>query len=93
MCYPFNPELKVFTFEALIKYFQTVISHFPDFRKGAVQTKYSMEDAVLGAFSVFFTQSPSFLAHQSAMQKNKGLSNAQTLFSISQIPSSNWIRK
>ena len=52
-----------------------------------------MEEAVLGAFSVFFTQSPSFLSHQRTMQEKKGLSNAQTLFSMTKILSCNWIRK
>jgi hypothetical protein len=32
-----------------------------------------MDDAALGAFSVFFTQCPSFLAHQKAMEKAKEL--------------------
>jgi len=38
------------------------------------------------AFSVFFTQSPSFLAYQKTMPQNKGRSNAQTLFEMEQIP-------
>jgi hypothetical protein len=46
----------------------------------------------LGAFSVFFTQSPSFLAHQKAMQETKGENNARTLFQIRDIPTSNHIR-
>jgi len=51
-----------------------------------------MEDAALSAFSVFFTQSASFLAYQRTMEGNKGRSNAQTLFGIHQIPSDNHIR-
>jgi hypothetical protein len=35
-------------------------------------TQYSMETIGLSAFSVFFTQCPSFLAYQKAMEKNKG---------------------
>ncbi|HAI68142.1 MAG TPA: hypothetical protein DCM38_01760 [Gammaproteobacteria bacterium] len=93
MSFPFTPAIKNFTFEGLIEDFRSTISHFPDFRKGAKQSKYTMEDAVLGAFYVFFTQSPSFLSHQRAMQENKGLSNAQTLFSMTKIPTDNWIRK
>jgi hypothetical protein len=41
---------------------------------------------------VFFTQSPSFLAFQKYMQKNKGVNNAQSLFGIQKIPSDNHIR-
>jgi hypothetical protein len=42
--------------------------------------------------SVFFTQTPSFLAFQRTMEKSKGRSNVQTLFGVHQIPSDNHIR-
>jgi len=51
-----------------------------------------MADAALGAFSVFFTQSPSFLDFQRTLQGTKGCNNAMTLFGIPQIPSDNQIR-
>ncbi|HBD82618.1 MAG TPA: ISNCY family transposase [Dehalococcoidia bacterium] len=51
-----------------------------------------MEDIALSAFSVFFTQCPSFLAYQKAMEKNKGRSNAQSLFQIDRIPTPEHIR-
>jgi len=47
----------------------------------------------LGAFSTFFTQSPSFLANQKNLQKAKGQSNAQRLFHLQEIPSDNHIRQ
>ncbi|MDP2644985.1 MAG: ISNCY family transposase, partial [Desulfobacterales bacterium] len=50
------------------------------------------EDIALSGFSVFFTQSPSFLAFQISMQQNKGVNNAQSLFGIQKIPSDNHIR-
>jgi hypothetical protein len=68
-----------------------LISQFPDKRTGQ-NTFYSIEDVALGAFSVFFTQSPSFLAHQTTMTEAKGKSNAQTLFGIQAIPTDNHIR-
>jgi len=46
----------------------------------------------LGAFSVFYLQSPSFLAHQRDMQRNKGQNNAQGLFGVERIPSDGQIR-
>ncbi|VAW30868.1 hypothetical protein MNBD_CHLOROFLEXI01-5203, partial [hydrothermal vent metagenome] len=46
----------------------------PDKRKGK-NSVYTMADVVLAAFAVFFTQSPSFLAHQRALKKRKGVSN------------------
>jgi hypothetical protein len=51
-----------------------------------------MEDAALSAFSVFFTQTPSFLAYQRKMADSKGKNNAQSLFGVHQIPSDNQIR-
>jgi len=39
-----------------------------------------MEDIALGGFSVFFTQSPSFLYHQESMKKAKGMSNERDYF-------------
>ena len=80
------------TFCILLDYLDSPISHFPDFRRGA-NTQYSIRDAAaLSAFSVFFTQSPSFLAYQKPMQYNKGNNNGRTLFGINQIPCDNQIR-
>jgi hypothetical protein len=63
----------------------------PDHRRGQ-NKQYQIADAAKGAFAVFFTQSPSFLAHQQAMQQTKGRSNAESLFQIDEIPSDNQIR-
>jgi hypothetical protein len=52
-----------------------------------------MKDAALGAFSIFFTQSPSFLAYQTRMQETQGQNNADSLFGINEILSDNHIRK
>jgi hypothetical protein len=84
-------KLNEFTFDNLVQYFHQVISGFPDKRTGN-NTRYSIEDAALGAFSVFFTQSPSFLSFQKSMQINKGKSNAQSLFGMANIPCDNHIR-
>ncbi len=64
---------------------------FPDQRTGK-NLVYSIEDAALGAFAVFYTQCPSFLAHQTVMEQAKGKSNAQTLFGMRKIPTDNHIR-
>ena len=71
--------------------FRATVATFPDKRTGK-NTHYSLVDAALGAFAVFFTQSPSFLAYQRLMEGSKGKSNAQSLFGIHQIPSDNQIR-
>ena len=83
--------LSEFQLENLLGQLRAAIANFPDKRRGANKT-YSMQDAALGAFSVFFTQSPSFLAHQSAMEKARGESNAQTLFGLKKIPTDNHLR-
>jgi hypothetical protein len=64
----------------------------PDYRTGQ-NTTYSIKDAALGAFSVFFTQSPSFLAHQQTMKRSKGRSNAESIFGIEKVPCDNQIRQ
>lgn len=61
-------------------------------RRTGKNKKYTMEDIALSAFAVFYTQCPSFLAGQKAMEQNKGRSNAQTLFQIQKIPCDNHIR-
>ena len=48
--------------------------------------------ADMSAFSLFFLQSPSFLAHQRRLEEAQGRSNCQTLFGLDQIPSDNHVR-
>jgi len=64
----------------------------PDVRKGGNNLRYTMGDAALGAFSVFFMQSPSFLDFQVRMQKSRGRNHASSLFGIAHIPSMQQIR-
>jgi len=78
-------------FDQLIGCIRRRLAAFHDRRIGK-NKKYSMEDIALSAFSVFYTQCPSFLASQKAMRQNKGRSNAQTLFQIEEIPSDNHVR-
>lgn len=72
-------------FNDLIGCLRQVLAGLPDRRKGK-NLSYAMEDFGLSAFSVFFTQSPSFLAHQKAMQAARGHNNAQSFFQIEEIP-------
>lgn len=66
--------------------------NLPDYRKPNNNTRYEISDAALSAFSVFFMQSNSFLAHQRDMHKRKGKENVATLFEVQRIPSDNQIR-
>ncbi len=90
MSFPFRAQVRPDTFNRLVEYLRSVVERFPDERTG--DTLYSMADAALGAFSVFFTQSPSFLDFQRTLQVAKGCNNASSLFGITQIPSDNQIR-
>ena len=63
----------------------------PDKRRGA-NARYTMAEIGMAAFSVFFMQSPSFLAHQRHLAQGQGRSNCQTLFAMTQIPCDNHIR-
>lgn len=74
-----------------IKRLEQRIEGFPDVRSGK-NSIYEIRDVGMSAFSVFFTQSPSFLAHQRDMKLRKGRSNAESLFELSDIPSDNQIR-
>jgi len=78
--------------DELVGSLRQTLGALPDRRTGD-NTQYSMEDIGLSAFSVFFTQSPSFLSSQKTLEKAKGCSNAQSLFQIEQIPSDNHIRQ
>jgi hypothetical protein len=77
--------------ESLIAGLKALCATLPDRRRGE-NTVYEMADIGLAAFSVFFMQSPSFLALQTALQRGRGTSNCQTLFGMAKIPTDNHIR-
>jgi len=78
-------------YDQLVDTLRSTLAGLSDKRTGS-NTQYTMEDIGLSAFSVFFTQSPSFLAYQRIMEENKGQSNAQTLFQVEKIPTDNHVR-
>ena len=63
----------------------------PEHRTGQ-NTQYTIEDAGLSAFSVFYLQAPSFLAYQKLMKQKEGRDNARGLFGIENIPGDAQIR-
>jgi hypothetical protein len=75
---------------------QAILRHhvaaLPDFRKPGPNTRYEIPNVALGAFGIFFTQSPSFLEYQRQLQQRHGGNNAQTLFGVQDIPSDNQVR-
>ena len=80
------------TFDTFVTHIHNIFDELPDYRTFSPNLTYSIKDAALGAFSMFFNQSPSFLSHQRAMQQAHGHNNAQSLFGITQIMSDNQTR-
>jgi hypothetical protein len=85
-------KLGVRVLEGLIAGLRERCAGLPDRRTGG-NGRYAMADIGLAAFSVFFMQSPSFLAHQRSLVQERGRSNCQTLFGMTAIPSDNHIRQ
>lgn len=86
---PFGPN--VLSFADITEEIRCTFASFTDARRGK-NTQYTLVDAGLSAFSVFFMQSPSFLEYQRSLEQAHGRNNAQTLFGVHAIPSDNQIR-
>lgn len=72
-------------FKKIIAELSNCFEKLPDYRQG-VNTQYEIKDAAVSAFSVFFTQAPSFLASQRLLQKRRGKNNLEKLFGVERIP-------
>jgi len=83
---------KKLSFTDLLNKVHDAIERMSDPRKASNATAYSLSDAVLGAFAVFFMQCESFLEHQRQMQSRRGQDNAQTLFGLVRVPTNNQIK-
>jgi hypothetical protein len=79
-------------FDQLIERWRTVSATLPDRRTGD-NTRYAMADIALSAFSVFFTQCPSFLSFQQKMEQSRGHNNVRSLFRVERIPTDNHLRQ
>ncbi|MEA2019407.1 MAG: transposase [Campylobacterota bacterium] len=60
-------------------------------RRQRSDLKYNYSDIILGAFSIFYFQNPSWLSFQNKLQTNDGKNNAKTFFGIN-IPVENHIK-
>jgi hypothetical protein len=78
-------------FDTIIDDLRDTAASCPDKRSGS-NTRYSMTDIVVSAFSVFFLQCPSFLDFQRTMDKKKGAHNLTSLFGVRGIPTDNHVR-
>jgi len=79
-------------FDFLIESLTHNISNIEDSRKQRTNLIYSLKDIILSAFSIFYFQNKSWLSFQRDVDTAKGISNAKTIFGISDIPSDNHIR-
>lgn len=78
-------------FEEGVAAVRAAFASFKDRRQGK-NKHYTVMDAALSAFAVFFAQSPSWLAHQRAMEAARGCNNARTLFHVERIPTDIHVR-
>ena len=72
-------NIRVQHLDSLIGRLRQCVETFPDKRRG-MNITYSIADIAMAAFSVFFIQSPSFLAYQRHLQEGHGRSNCESLF-------------
>jgi len=78
-------------FQEMLDGLRQSLEGIPEHRTGR-NTQYAIADAGLSAFSVFYLQSPSFLARQRDMHRRKGHNNAKGLFGVERIPCDGQIR-
>lgn len=79
------------TMAEITQHLRPMFDDFEDPRKGKNKS-YTMVDAGISAFSMFFLQSPSFLEYQRNLELTRGNNNARTLFGVHEIPTDNQIR-
>lgn len=89
MSVPFGPI--ALTLDDITRQMRSTFETLIDPRKGKNKS-YTLMDAALSAFSVFFMQSPSFLEYQRSLEQREGQNNARALFGVHKIPSDNQIR-
>lgn len=80
------------SFDFIIRRLRACAEGLPDQRTGK-NTQFTMGQIALSAFSVFFTQCPSFLSFQRSMEEGRAVNNARSLFGVERIPSDNHIRQ
>lgn len=75
----------------MLDFVRRSLEEVPEHRTGQ-NGQYEILDAGLAAFSVFYMQSPSFLAYQRHMEEKRGRNNAKSLFGVKAIPSDGQMR-
>ena len=78
-------------FQEMLGSVRRSLEKVPEHRRGR-NIQYEIADAGLAAFSVFFMQSPSFLAYQRQMEEQRAENNARSIFGVETIPSDGQMR-
>jgi hypothetical protein len=84
--------IEVLSITMLMGYLHRAINKIADHRKPSPNTQYSIFDAALSAFGVFFFQCSSFLEYQRQLNSKNGRDNTQTLLGVVKIPTDAQIR-
>jgi hypothetical protein len=84
--------IEILNITTLMGYLREAIGKIEDPRKPSPNKQYSLFDAALSAFGVFFFQCSSFLEHQKQLNSRKGRDNTQTLLDVFKIPTDAQIR-
>ena len=82
----------ILNFALLLGWFHQLIEQIDDPRQPSNGTKFSLKDLILGAFATFYMQCPSFLEYQRQVRSRHGHDNAQTLFGLEDLPTTNQIK-
>jgi hypothetical protein len=85
-------EVNDLSFDGIVRCLNEVIAKIDDPRSVSNATKYSLREAILGAFAAFFMQNESFLEYQRQLKSRFGRDNAQSLFGLEKIPTVEQIR-
>lgn len=84
--------LKLLTFDAYVHMLAKTFERIPDTRVSG-SGDYSMTDALMSAFAMFFFQEPSMLAFQRTLEQRRHRNNLETMFGVGGIPSDSQMRE
>jgi hypothetical protein len=83
--------LKSLTFEAFLDTLSQTFAGIEDSRQPQ-RINFSLHDALMTAFAMFFFQHPSLLQFQIAMKQRRGRCNLESIFGVRQLPSQTQLR-
>jgi hypothetical protein len=79
--------------QAHLEAFKQIGMGIADGRREGYDKQYEYEDAIKGAYGVFFFQHPSMLEYQERLKQKKERCNAETILKVRKIPSANHLTR